>query len=310
MLKKVLLIGDTHFKIQQFQLMLGCLNDIRTIVLTHKEIDSILFLGDIFDTHAVLRSELLTTFQLFLKEISQVVPVYILVGNHDQYRPKDNKFTSLDLYNLKNVAVIHQPTKIKDLVLFPYLNNPKDVLEYEGSIFFMHQSFTGADYGHIKVEDGLEPSDLKADYIVSGHIHKKQNLGTKVFYPGTPFATNATDAGQTKGFHILDTETLKYDFIRSTLPMYISLTIDVAVNGETALDAFLNGVNNKQDFYVITIKGPEREIVAFTSSDKFSAVQDEYPNLRLNFEKTNVQKKRTVFFRLLKSIWIKCIQAV
>jgi DNA repair exonuclease SbcCD nuclease subunit len=78
-------------------------------------------------------------------------------------------------------------------------------------------------------KQGLNASIFnKFDSMYTGHFHKKSDNGT-VFYLGTPYQINWNDYGETKGFHIFDTETLEMEFIPNPNSMFEKIYYDDSV---------------------------------------------------------------------------------
>ena len=67
-----------------------------------------------------------------------------------------------------------------------------------------HQTFTGATYENgFYAEDGIDPELVAQDQIISGHIHKQQQIG-KCWYQGTPKWDTMSDANEEKGIWIYE----------------------------------------------------------------------------------------------------------
>lgn len=80
----------------------------------------------------------------------------------------------------------------------------------------------------------------KFDKIFSGHFHIRATKG-KISYLGNPYQTNWGEYGYDKGFHVFDTKTLQFDFVKNTENIYHSETYDESIdiltfNEETYLD--------------------------------------------------------------------------
>src|ERR1700680_1554966 len=90
-----LFIGDPHLKINRFDLATSFLNWLNKLIEEQKP-DLVVNLGDTFDTHAVLRSEVLNEFMKHVYGVlSQKIPYVYLVGNHDMYKPNDPKYHAM-----------------------------------------------------------------------------------------------------------------------------------------------------------------------------------------------------------------------
>ena len=87
-------IGDPHLKITRFDLAKQFLAWIDGVIIKHKP-DLVVNLGDTFDTHAVVRSEIMTEFIRHVESVNKTCPYIYLLGNHDMYKPNDNKYHAL-----------------------------------------------------------------------------------------------------------------------------------------------------------------------------------------------------------------------
>lgn len=200
-----LVIGDTHLKpanvpeikelfIEIIKVAKERINDYSTIV----------FLGDIFDKHEIINTEVLTLATDFFYELSNIKPIYILIGNHD--RPNNSDFLTnrhgLNAFKYwKNTYIIDTTTKInienQNFIFVPYVppgrfNEALNVLNKESqnepepiSCIFAHQEFRNCNLGGgIKSIGGDEWNENI--HIVSGHIHEYNRLNEYILYIGTP----------------------------------------------------------------------------------------------------------------------------
>ena len=67
----------------------------------------------------------------------------------------------------------------------------------------------------VKAKNGLTIKDFKNKKVFSGHYHIRQEKDN-IIYLGTPYQLNFGDAGNEKGFYILDTETNELQFFPNT----------------------------------------------------------------------------------------------
>lgn len=271
-------IGDPHLKINRFELAKQFLTWLNELVKKHKP-DRIVNLGDTFDTHAVLRSEIMTEFLNhvdFCLANTDADYDYVL-GNHDMYKPNDARYHALK--HLKNrierFNIIDEITEKDEITFVPYLHNPADFPKHTKSICIAHQEFKGADYGDITTKNGVDASSIKgASIIISGHIHKRQQLNAgsaEVLYVGSPFSQSAGDINQIKGITIFDTETFNQEFIPCPLPSWrgIKFTIDEQYSATDMLsDLEANFADENKDHWVVEITGPKAEIMGTLSSKK------------------------------------------
>jgi len=216
---RILIIGDPHAQISN-------LDDLDLIfarakkVTAEKQISAIFILGDCFHTHSVLRQEVIKFYKKGLdgwKDCHGNSP-NILVGNHDLIGPKNNQTNAITLTLGDMANVIDAPTVVSvldesgpvDFLCVPYMPNSEDFIDVCRShlcikTLVCHQTFDGSQYENgFYAPDGIDHNKIPQKMVISGHIHKSQNIG-KVFYAGTPRALTASDANEHKGFWIMDT---------------------------------------------------------------------------------------------------------
>lgn len=268
----VLFIGDPHLKINRFELAKQFLAWTNSIVASEKP-DIVVNLGDCFDSHAVVRSEVLTEFMIHVEECLKTSEYVYLLGNHDQWKPNDSTYHAVRHLKgkIKGFHVIDSIQDMFDMTFVPYQHNPDTFPKITKQICIAHQTFKGADYGDITTKDGVDPESVSADIIISGHIHKKQVLG-KVIYPGSPFAQGASDINQTKGLILFDTATFQQKFMQSPMPIWrgneFELSNTYSINDlDLHLHTLLEDTKGKVN-HVVTITGPKAEIAAYLSSKK------------------------------------------
>ena len=180
-------------------------------------IKTIEFLGDLFHTHAVLRVEVVDFWQKsFERMVNEGLDVRVLVGNHDQpgSKEKEQEMNALNIFkSIDTLHIIDKPTLFTDGIAYiPYMSDHEAFLEATKNLYeqggvellIAHQTFTGAQYENgFFSEEGIDPELIPQKQIISGHIHKRQEIG-KCFYPGTPKWDTMSDANQPKGIWIFD----------------------------------------------------------------------------------------------------------
>jgi DNA repair exonuclease SbcCD nuclease subunit len=226
---KILRVGDPHVKVSNLE---DSRNLIDFVIQTamERDVDIVEFLGDMFHTHAVVRIEVMNFWRKALADIAFTAgkKVICLVGNHDQpgSKEKEQEMNALDsLHNIsKDIFIMDKPMVNFDTKIgyIPYHSNEEEFFKaahdlYEqGAIncLVAHQTFTGAQYENgFFSEDGIDPAKAPQTQIVSGHIHKTQQVG-KCFYPGTPKWDTMADANQDKGIWIFEHD--EHGFYRHT----------------------------------------------------------------------------------------------
>lgn len=293
-MSKILFIGDPHLKISRFDLSKKFLSWIKEVI---KDVnpDLVVNLGDTFDTHAVLRSEILYEFKKHVEDCP--VPYIYVLGNHDMFKPNDSKYHALQSFNIDSFRVIDTPIDIMDITFVPYMHDFENFPKETKPICVAHQTFIGADYGYYRPDVGVDADKISAEIIISGHIHKHQNFG-KVYYPGTPFAHGLSDIDQEKGVMVFDTDTYKMDFIYSPFPKWRGLKLEVSKSQsiQDVHEVILSNIgdNVNKDNWVFDITGPRAEIISYLDSKKWSNLQKKHSvRVRPTYTDSNrVEKKK------------------
>lgn len=199
----------------------------------------VLCLGDIFDDRKTINIEVNDAAISIFEAISEVVPVYIINGNHDLYKKTNTGATSLrSLYNIPGVTVITEPTVLVvddevSHIAVPYLGDVSIenalVNSFSGKCrsAFLHTDIAKMSYDNGRsIMSGVSPDAFRG-HIWSGHIHKRQE-NRNVTYIGSPYQLTRSDIGNQKGLYVVDLHTgLKQGFIENTYsPRFLQVTID------------------------------------------------------------------------------------
>jgi DNA repair exonuclease SbcCD nuclease subunit len=271
---KTLFIGDPHLKINRFDIAMTFLAWLNKTIDEQKP-DLVVNLGDTFDTHAVLRSEVLNEFMKHVYYVlAKDIPYVYLVGNHDMYKPHDPKYHAMLPFKgkIKNFHIIDETTDLFDMTFVPY--------QYDGSKFpkktlpvcVAHQTFIGADYGPIRATEGVDATCIEGcEVIISGHIHTRSILGS-VIYVGSPFSQSASDVDQIKGITIFDSSTFAQSFVQTPLPSWrrLSAVVSPSTTIEMIHKMVCELVKDSKDHWVLELEGPQAEIVGYLGSKGYS----------------------------------------
>lgn len=146
----------------------------------------ILLLGDQYDTHEIVRIEVLTFWYRTFERMKS--PVIALVGNHDQ-AAAGSKINSMVSHE-NQIQVISKPTVIEGTLFVPYISESKEFVqackENPTDTVFCHATFQGAKFENgIYAPGGIEPDAIPQRQIISGHLHTPHLFG-KVRYVGAP----------------------------------------------------------------------------------------------------------------------------
>lgn len=211
-----LIVGDPHIQISNLK------DSFRLLKFIEKQakennVSKIVFLGDLFHTHAIVRVEVQYFWINAFKTLQKQYDIIALCGNHDMILGESkyaglNSLSILDEEYKYNISVIDCPSIVDNIAYIPYMSNKEDFLKASAELYeqgatkllIAHQTFTGATYENgFYAEDGIEPDLVHQENIISGHIHKQQQLG-KCFYPGTPKWDTMSDANEDKGIWIFE----------------------------------------------------------------------------------------------------------
>lgn len=277
--ESVLLVGDPHLKVSRIEDAKEFLDKLLSVVSTGKY-TKVVILGDLFDTFAVIRSEILSLWYSFLTSASSVVGkenLVLIVGNHDYAGAKGGTHA---LEPFKNIAKVIDEVDVIEIgglkcYFLPFRRENTDfeglAAEMEpGKVLFCHQSFNGA-----KFENGFyDPHGADPDSVghlakvISGHIHSRQSVGSNIYYPGTPFQQSFGEAGQEKGLVVMaigsdvEGKASVLESISLDMPRFHVLEFD------SASKVSLPKNFDPKDSYKIVATGDPQEIADFWRSEE------------------------------------------
>lgn len=269
----ILAIGDPHLKINNFQQALAFFKWIEEIVLLYKP-DIVINLGDTFDTHAVIRSELLKEFKDHVTRVVELCEYWYVLGNHDMFKPNDAKYHALQSFDIKGMRIFDEVTQLPEhnMTIVPYVSKFEDFPLNTDKICITHNTFIGADYGFKREDAGVDADKVSADIIISGHIHKRQTFG-KVIYPGTPYSYNANDVDEIKGVLLFDTVSYGQTFIESPFPKWTRIKFTISADSPASeLNAILKTSLNSVDKFIVEVTGPKVELAAYFKSKEYLGI--------------------------------------
>lgn len=242
---KVFLVTDTHLGTHPIKLDYW-LNDVTkdyfdnffipTVNSLKEDGDIIMHLGDFFDDRSMIPVNVSHYGIQLINQLSKILPVHMLLGNHDIYTEFDNSVHSMEwAKNIPNVTLYETPEVLdfvgKKLLIMPWIQRKKDEVALLNSTkadyVFCHSDLKGA-YNNrkAKMRGGIDIKEFKHfKQVFSGHIHLRQKTNNFQFV-GSPYHLDRNDIGDQKGIYVLEVETGKVDFIPNTVsPEYKVLEI-------------------------------------------------------------------------------------
>lgn len=242
---KVIIVGDPHVQVSNLEESNILLDKVFEAAKT-EGVEKIVFLGDMFHNHDVVRSQVLSFWIRKLK--ASPFPVTIVTGNHDMPGSKELEgvVSALDaLDEIKGVTVVGSPVMTLNGVGFCPYRHSKDAflldvaaLAAKGAkTIFCHQTFDTAQFENgFYAPEGVDPKSLPPGVkMISGHIHAEQKIvgpGFDIWYPGTPRWLTASDANSKKAFWLYDTdsgETKRFDSSEFIVPL---IRLEISENDE------------------------------------------------------------------------------
>ena len=207
---------------------------------TNSEHSILCVLGDVYDNRKSINIAVNNLAIDIFEDLSKILPVYIISGNHDLYKKTFDSQTSLrSLDNIKHVNVITEPSLMKfirkdetaiDVLALPYLGNKEEgswLEKYSDLDFaFMHSEIMNLkmDNGQ-NICTGANPKKFKGK-IYSGHIHWRQQKGNAM-YDGSQYQLRSYDIGNEKRIYIHDLESKSHKFYKNTYsPKFQKINID------------------------------------------------------------------------------------
>ena len=209
---KILRVGDPHVRPQNITESTNLMEKVANAAEALK-VDRIEILGDLFHTHAVIRLEVMAFWLHWLEVLAKITHTVVITGNHDMSGDYGMEESALSVFRglHANLDIIGLPTIKGIFGYLPYSHSSElfaskanALIGMGAKVIVCHQTFNGAKYENgFFAPDGVSPTDINCDLIISGHIHAKQRFVTEkkqqVIYPGTAKWDSASDANEEKG---------------------------------------------------------------------------------------------------------------
>jgi len=200
--------------------------------ITERGIKDVIFCGDVHHYRDEINLHTLAVSNKFFSNLENF-NVYAITGNHDCYYKDTSEINSLAvLKGRKNIHVFDTCTTIdvqdRRFTFCPWGTKLQDIPNSD--VIFGHFELRNFKMNAFKVCDSGDSAELltsKAPLIFSGHFHlrdEKKFTNSTIVYVGNPFQMDFGDAYQHKGYYILDTDNLSYEFVENpNTPQHIKV---------------------------------------------------------------------------------------
>ena len=238
---KIAIITDTHYGARKgadyiHSYFKNFYDNIFFPYLEKHNIDTIIHMGDMFDSRKSIDYQSLEWSKRVVFEPLKKYKVHAITGNHDAYYKNTNKVNSPELLlkDYDNIITYSKPTEINigglDILLLPWINSEN----FEESKEFIDNSKSKIAMGHLEIngfkatrghmmEDGMDVSIFsKFEKVYSGHFHTRSTDG-KIYYLGNPYEMYWNDVNDKRGFHILDTDTIEHTPIDNPYKLFYNI---------------------------------------------------------------------------------------
>ena len=242
--KRAFIISDTHLGIRNgsvewIEIMKNYFHDffIPLLKKEKKSGDFVIHCGDVFDSRHSLNLLVMNECMNIFEEISKIMPVVIILGNHDIFRKNTNDVNSVKVLKwIPNIKIIEEPEIIevhgKKLLFMPWRATHQDevscVKDNPADFLFCHTEAKGLKFNKgTTIETGIELSDLKSfRKVYAGHIHYAQHSGNFRML-GCPYPLTRSDINNDKGIWVFDIENeTEQFFVNDYSPKFVRYTFE------------------------------------------------------------------------------------
>ena len=244
------IISDTHFGIRSNSLewkniMDDFFNDwyIPYLKKNVKPNDILIHCGDVFDNRQNINLLVLHKVMDIFQELSSILPIYVILGNHDTYNKSSNDIHSLKLLNyIKNITVIQEPEILtlnngKTLFMLPWRANhdveKETIAKNDSDYLFSHLDINGFKFNPlaqaITTANDISIFD-KYKRVLNGHIHYRQTK-KNISLLGCPYQLTRGDYGNSKGVYLFNPSNNDIKFIENKYsPRFIKIKLSILLD--------------------------------------------------------------------------------
>jgi DNA repair exonuclease SbcCD nuclease subunit len=163
--------------------------------------------------------------------------MHCILGNHDIFFKNRSDVNSLRELFYDAFTVYEKPTVVQfdsmKIALLPWINkeNEAESMEFvkscDAEVLCGHLELDGFQVMRNSTFQGGMKSDPFARFkaVYTGHFHTRHSKDN-IHYLGCPYQITMSDYGEKKGFHILDTESGKLEFVVNPYAIFTKITYD------------------------------------------------------------------------------------
>jgi DNA repair exonuclease SbcCD nuclease subunit len=280
---KIAFLNDTHCGIRNssdifMDYQEQFYRDVFFPYLLENDIKQIIHLGDYYDNRKTVNFKALNHNRtIFLDKLREYgITMDIIPGNHDVYFKNTNELNSLKElqgHYMNEVNIIEEPTDMVydglTVALIPWINpqNEKNTLEFlkttKASIVGAHLELAGFEMDRgLVCKDGMDKKHFnKFEMVLTGHFHAKSQKDN-IHYLGAQMEFFWNDCGDSKYFHVLDTETRELTAVNNPVTIYEKIYYDHENMGNFKFKD-MRYLDNKFVKIVVVNKGDVKEFERF-----------------------------------------------
>jgi len=238
---KIALINDTHFGARGdsqlfFDYFMRFFDDVFFPYVREHNIDTVIHAGDLMDRRKFVNFSILNQVRTkFIQRLREEnIDFHCILGNHDVYYRNTNEVNSVRELFGSDIKLYEKPEVVEfdglQIALLPWVNKEN----HNDSVNFIKTAAAPILIGHLELEGyevmrgvgfdgGMSPKLFdRYEKVLSGHFHCRQEKDN-IYYLGTQYQITFADVTESKGFHILDTDTRELEFVENPYKMFHTL---------------------------------------------------------------------------------------
>ena len=208
-------------------------------------ITNVIHLGDLVDRRKFINFGISDSWHLrFFKPLQDMgIKMKVIIGNHDTFHKNSNDincmnqifygYDNVEIYSESQDVFLSEENPTEPTAFIPWINsgNYKRSLDFiattKAEVAFGHLEITGFEMDRgVVCDSGFNRNTFdKFDRVFSGHFHHSSDDGT-IKYLGNTYQITWADHGETRGFHIYDTERRELSFVPNPNTMFHKFVYD------------------------------------------------------------------------------------